>query len=223
MLAAIFISSILGSVHCLAMCGPLVGLSGTGLRIAIVHALGRLVTYVAIGATAGAVGSAIDLAGNLGAVQRTATLVAGAAILGWGLYQIGVATGWLRARSRAHTAFASALVQIRTPRAIRRAWLVGLLTGLLPCGWLWAFVIAAGGTGGVGQGALVMAAFWLGTVPAMVGLLTLAGPLLARARRRLPTLTAVALIVLGLGTLAMRWRDAGATQVEHPHCHVVHA
>ena len=221
MLAAIFLSSILGSVHCLAMCGPLVGLSGTGLRIAIVHALGRLMTYAMLGAAAGAVGSAIDLAGNLGAVQRTATLVAGVAILGWGLVQIGVAAGWLRVRSTSHTAFTSALVQIRTPRAMRRAWLVGVLTGLLPCGWLWAFVVSAAGTGSVGQGALVMVAFWLGTVPGMVGLLALAAPLLVRVRRRLPAITAVVLIVLGLGTLALRWRDAGATQVEHPHCHVV--
>ncbi len=223
MLAAIFVSSILGSVHCLAMCGPLVGLSRGGLRLAIVHALGRLTTYAALGAGAGAIGSAIDLAGELGAIQRAATLVAGAAILGWGLYQIAVAAGWVRVRGGTHTAFTSALVQIKTPRAVRRAWLVGVLTGLLPCGWLWAFVVTAAGTGGVGRGTLVMIAFWLGTVPAMVGLLTVAGPVLARLRRRLPALTAAVLIVLGVGTLALRWRDAGTAQVAHPHCHAVHA
>jgi sulfite exporter TauE/SafE len=223
MLIAILLSSIFGSVHCLAMCGPLVGLSRGGLRLAVVHALGRLTTYAALGAGAGAIGSAIDLAGDLGAVQRAATLVAGTAILGWGLYQVGVAKGWIRARSGTHTAFTSALVQIKTPRAVRRAWLVGVLTGLLPCGWLWAFVVTAAGTGGVGQGVLVMIAFWLGTVPAMVGLLAVAGPVLARVRARLPAITAVVLIVLGLGTLALRWRDAGAAQVAHPHCHVVHA
>jgi sulfite exporter TauE/SafE len=100
-----------------------------------------------------------------------------------------------------------------------RAWLTGVLTGLLPCGWLWAFVVMAAGTGSLAGGGLVMLAFWLGTVPAMVGLLTFAGPTLARIRARLPALTAIALIVMGLGTLAYRWRDAGAGQVTAPHCH----
>jgi hypothetical protein len=53
----------------------------------------------------------------------------------------------------------------------------------------------------------------------MVGVLRFAGPLLARVRARMPAITAVALIAVGLGTLALRWRDAGITQVETPHCH----
>jgi hypothetical protein len=219
-LVAIFLASIVGSVHCLAMCGPLVGMTRGGWRLAIVHALGRLTTYTALGAAAGLVGSGLDLAGDLGAVQRGATLVSGTIIVGWGVYQLAVVRGWIAARAPTPgTAFASALVQIRSRRAVRRAWLVGVLTGLLPCGWLWAFVITAAGTGDAGHGSLVMIAFWLGTVPAMVGLLAIAGPVIAHVRRRLPIITAVTLIALGLGTLAMRWRDAGAAQVSHPHCH----
>ncbi len=99
---------------------------------------------------------------------------------------------------------------------------MGAITGLIPCGWLWAFVITAAGTGSPVSGALVMLAFWLGTVPAMVGLLAFAGPVLARLRARMPAVTAVALIALGLGTLALRWRDAGTAQVAAPHCHHCH-
>ena len=94
-----------------------------------------------------------------------------------------------------------------------------MLTGFLPCGWLWAFVVAAAGTGSALGGALVMAVFWLGTVPAMTGVLALGGPAAIWLRRRMPAVTAIALIVLGLGTLAMRWTDAGAPQVTHPRCH----
>jgi sulfite exporter TauE/SafE len=96
---------------------------------------------------------------------------------------------------------------------------MGTLTGLLPCGWLWAFVITAGGTGHPLSGAAVMAAFWIGTVPAMVGLLAFAGPVIAGIRARMPVVTAMVLIALGLGTLAFRWRDAGVVQVIAPHCH----
>jgi sulfite exporter TauE/SafE len=110
-------------------------------------------------------------------------------------------------------------MRIKTRRPARRAWLIGALTGLIPCGWLWAFVIAAAGTGSPISGGLTMFAFWLGTVPAMVGLLRITGPLLARVRARMPAITAVALIAIGLGTLALRWRDIGTQQVTQPHCH----
>ena len=227
MLAAVLASSLLGSVHCVAMCGPLLGMFGRArsLRLAASHAAGRLATYAALGAGAGLVGSAIDLAGRLAAVQRAATIAAGAAIAGFGLYQLATARGRASglgprasARSAPQSRFASALVRLRPRAPGRAAYVAGVLTGLLPCGWLWAFVIGAAGTGSPLDGALVMAAFWLGTVPAMVGLLGLAGPVVARLRARLPEVTACVLIALGLGTLALRWRDAGATQVTHPHC-----
>jgi uncharacterized protein len=222
MTLAILAASLLGSLHCVAMCGPLVGLHGGAhsARLALVHSLGRLVTYVVLGAIAGSVGRAIDLAGDLAIVQRVATILAGLVIVAWGGWQLAVAVGWRRARSRTSgSTFASGLVRIRSRPPATRAWLTGVLTGLLPCGWLWAFVVAAAGTGGLLDGAALMATFWLGTVPAMLGVLTLAGPLLARLRARIPVITAVTLIVLGLGTLALRWRDAGVRQVTTPSCH----
>jgi sulfite exporter TauE/SafE len=223
LLPTILVASLVGSVHCLAMCGPLVALHGSArtVRLAGFHALGRLTTYVTLGALAGVVGRAVDLAGDLAVVQRTATIVAGAVILAWAGYQLVIALG-LRASSAGApggAAFTAGLAHIRTRRAARRAWLVGVLTGLLPCGWLWAFVISAAGTGSVLGGALVMLVFWLGTVPAMTGALAVGGPVFAWLRQRMPVVTAIALLVLGLGTLALRWGDAGAGQVTHPSCH----
>jgi uncharacterized protein len=206
-------------VHCLAMCGPLVGLHGGAktMRLAVVHSLGRLTTYVALGALAGLLGSAVNLAGTLANFQRVASIAAALVIVGIGIYPL------LRQQSAAkrssHTPFTAALVRIRPKSAAKRSYMIGTLTGLIPCGWLWAFVIAGAGTGSVLGGAATMFAFWLGTVPAMVGLLRITGPLLARMRARMPALTAVALIAIGLGTLALRWRDAGTQQVEAPHCH----
>ena len=222
MLPAILLGSLIGSVHCVAMCGPLVGLHGGArtIRLALVHALGRLTTYALLGALAGMVGRAIDVAGDLGTIQRAASLVAGAIVVGWGLYQLAIACGWIRTtRSPATTVFTAGLVRIRTRRAVVRTWLVGVLTGFLPCGWLWAFVVAAAGTGSVVGGALVMTVFWLGTVPAMTGVLVFGGPVIEWLRRRLPAATAIALIALGVGTLAVRWGDAGRAQVEQPSCH----
>src|SRR5690606_18807129 len=53
--------------------------------------------------------------------------------------------------------------------SLGRAALLGVSTGLLPCGWLYAFALSAAATGSARDGALVMAAFWLGSVPALVG------------------------------------------------------
>lgn len=221
-LATILVTSLAGSLHCLAMCGPLVGLVGEhSLRLAVVHALGRLITYVVLGAAAGLVGGAVNLAGRVGQVQHAATIVAGAIILVWGVRTIAIARSWWTPRRAGGAAFARGLVRLRGRRPAIRAWIAGALTGLVPCGWLWAFVVSAAGTGSMLAGATVMAAFWLGTVPAMTGLLAFAGPVIDRLRRRMPAITAAALVVLGLGTLAMRWNDAGVHGVERPSCHEV--
>lgn len=214
-------SSLAGSLHCIAMCGPLAGMHGStrSWRLAASHAAGRLLTYVLLGTVGGALGGGLDLAARLGPVQQVATLLGGAVVIGWGGWQLGTALGWLRSTSAPRLGrFGQGLARIRTRRPTLRAGLAGVLTGLLPCGWLWAFVITAAGTGHPLDGAAVMAAFWLGTVPAMVGLLRLAGPGLMAVRRRLPVVTAVALIAVGLASLALRWPDAGVRQVEQPSC-----
>ena len=218
-LLGILAASALGSVHCLAMCGPLAQVGS--FRLAATHALGRLATYVTLGAAAGAVGSAVNLAGNLASVQRTATLLAGAGIVAAGIVTWGRAlTSRRSTREKASppkSAFARGLVRIRSRRSARtRAFLMGTLTGLLPCGWLWAFVVTAGGSGHVASGSAIMAAFWLGTVPAMVGVLGALGPALGRLRARMPAITAVTLIAVGVGTLALRWHDAG----QATHCYL---
>lgn len=223
-LLVVLTSSLIGSLHCVAMCGPLIGLTGgaRSARFALLHSLGRLGTYVALGIAGGMVGRAVDLAGNLAVVQHTAAIVAALVILGWGMVALASALGWRTPRRHARRgAFASGLVRLRSKPPGVRAWLTGVLTGLLPCGWLWAFVVAAAGTGSPVDGGLTMLAFWAGTVPAMVGMLTFGGALLDRVRARIPALTAVTLILLGLGTLAMRWRDAGSQQVTRPSCHEV--
>jgi len=141
------------------------------------------------------------------------------AIVVWGGRTIAVARGWMHARPASGALFRRGLSQLRGRDAVRRAWLIGLLTGLLPCGWLWAFVVSAAGTATPWAGAGVMVVFWLGTLPAMTGALALGGPAIEHIRRRLPVISALVLIALGLATLAARWDMAGAAAITAPHCH----
>jgi sulfite exporter TauE/SafE len=148
----------------------------------------------------------VDLAGALADVQRAAMIVAGAMLVAWGALALASALGApvpslssLRPR-----AFQRGLVRIRRRRPAARAALLGLLSAALPCGWLWAFVVVAAGTGSVLAGVLVMGTFWLGTVPMLVGLGAFAAPIARRIGARLPFVTAAALVALGIFALQAR-------------------
>jgi sulfite exporter TauE/SafE len=207
-------ASLLGSVHCAAMCGGFVcwygGNGGARLRDHALYNGGRLLAYLLLGAVAGLLGGAVTAAGEQAGVQRGAMLVAGALMVGWAvaalaarrgvsLAQLPVPAGWQRALGRVlHHASAQ-------PVGVR-ALLTGLLTTLLPCGWLYVFVATAGGTGSVAGGMALMALFWLGTVPALLAVGVGAQRLLLPLRRRFPA--AAPAVVLTLGVLALAGRLA---------------
>ena len=84
------------------------------------------------------------------------------------------------------------------------ALLIGMLTTLLPCGWLYAFAITAAGTASPLWGALTMAVFWAGTLPVLVAVGAGAAKLTGALGARAPVLTTCALIGVGLWTVAGR-------------------
>ncbi len=210
LLGSVTAASVLGSLHCAAMCGPLTSLyldpaHGRRARLTapLAHSLGRLAAYVTLGALAGGLGSAIDLAGRAASVQRAAMVLAAGAVVAWGTLALAAALG-VPVPSLAPRTWNRALVRIRRRRPTVRAAMIGLLSAALPCGWLWAFVMVAAGTGGVVTGAAVMTAFWLGTLPMMLGVGVVAAPLVRRLGARLPLVTALALIAVGVTALAVR-------------------
>ncbi|MDQ7007182.1 MAG: sulfite exporter TauE/SafE family protein [Acidobacteriota bacterium] len=216
LVVTVFLASLLGSLHCAAMCGPLVAVyagadPSRGWRRGIGHACysgGRLVAYGILGAAAGSLGAALDLAGSLAGVQRVTAILAGVLIALWGVVSLlqlrGVDVGRLALPASVQRLLGRLMAQLREKPPMVRALVIGLASALLPCGWLYAFVVAAAGTSSALRGALVMAVFWAGTLPVMVslgfGLQAMAGPL----RRHLPTISAVALIVVGLLAVVTR-------------------
>lgn len=85
-----------------------------------------------------------------------------------------------------------------------RALVVGSLTALLPCGWLYLFALLAAGTGSAVAGAILMAAFWLGSVPALISLVASTRLLKPSFRRAVPLLASILLIMAGAYTAAGR-------------------
>jgi len=233
LLLTVFAASVVGSLHCVGMCGPFVafysGSDGSaGARRLLSHAAyngGRLVTYVLFGLAAGMVGAALDVAGSLAGVQRIAGIVAGATMILWGVLALLQLRGVRIFRHGSGNSRVSRLLRrgfslVGGKPPVIRAAVVGLLSGLLPCGWLWAFVVTAAGTGSAGRGALVMAAFWLGTVPALLAVGLGAQLLSAPLRRHVPAVTAVLLV--GLGLLAILGRPASVTAAIQRHQNMQH-
>lgn len=194
MLDFVLIASIgfLGSFgHCVGMCGPLttaLALSGQAqrsrwrrqLRFHLLLNLGRILSYALLGAAIGGLGSALVAGGQLAGIgsslRRGLALVAGSLLVWFGLVQI--CPGLLPripllhplARGRLHDRLNGAMLKLSegdrwwTPAAL------GLVWGLIPCGFLYAAQLKAAETGDLWRGAATMLAFGAGTMPTMVGL-----------------------------------------------------
>jgi hypothetical protein len=222
LILTVLTASLLGSLHCAGMCGAFVTFAVTGgaadaatqARLHAAYNLGRLVVYVLLGVSAGALGAALDLAGALVGLQRAAAVSAGAIMVAAGILTIlrlrgvrlaglGVPKGFERWLTAGHR-----LAAKQTP--MLRAASIGLLTTLLPCGWLYAFVVTAAGTADPVKGGVTMAVFWVGTLPMLIAVGTLARRATGALGSKLPTITAVAVIVVGLVTVVDR---AGLVQL----------
>lgn len=206
-------AAMLGSLHCVGMCGGLIAVAGqdvtSGRQRLLVQASyqgARLLSYVSLGALAGLIGRAIDVAGEASGIGKTAAIVAGASMTLGGLLAMLEAAGTrfrLPQLGRLPRSFTALLARPGRPPLMRAA-LLGGASALLPCGFLYAFALAGAATGSPLGGALVMTALWLGNLPALLGFGLLLSTALARLRRHLPLFSAASVFVLGLLTLSAR-------------------
>ncbi len=211
----IFVASLIGSAHCAGMCGPFVCFyAGADVRGSgwghLAYNGGRLVSYLLLGTIAGLLGFGVERVGAGVGVARAAGIVAGVLMVAWGAFTLmtlrGVRMPTLAPLAGPQRWMSARLRDVRDLPPVARALTMGLLTTLLPCGWLYAFVVTAAGTGSVRGALILMTVFWAGTLPVMlavgVGFRRLAGPL----RTKLPVITAVAIVVVGVLSIAGRLR-----------------
>lgn len=153
----------LGSWHCAGMCGPIAALAKNPRNI-VLYQLGRLITYGSLGALAGAFG-----AGILGWIPDDRKWIV-TVLLGVLSFWVLLSTWKLEFPRRLQRFLWS-----RRPRANETAefFSLGVLNGLLPCHWLYGFLMIAAGFGGPAKGALLLACLWIGSVPWLVGASTL--------------------------------------------------
>ncbi len=216
---AIFSASLLGSAHCIGMCGGLAAalgaceqpLGSVVFRQAV-YSLGRVFTYAFLGALAGAAGLAVSdyaIPGISLTIPQVFSLLAGVIMVGVGLSVLGV---WPKLRHGQKVAGAqSSSPHLLTPafhhflntRSTWGAFTAGLATGFLPCGFVYAFLPLALASGDVGRGMAIMTLFGLGTVPAMM--VVGCGSRLVSHAVRGQILRVSAVLLLGMGAVTL-WR-----------------
>lgn len=205
-LVAALIAGLAGSAHCMAMCGGIAGALG-GTRNPWLLTGGRILGYVLAGAIAGGIGATLAMA-------LAGTGAAPFLRIGFGLVLILIGmrtmTAWrgprwleaLGARFWARLAPAAGRMARTEGHAATLA--LGFLWGWLPCGLVYAMLAAAIMSGGALEGAMVMAAFGVGTAPAVVGMMLVAGRSAAWLRGSAwRTLAGMMLVVFGLWTAAV--------------------
>jgi uncharacterized protein len=190
-LPLVFVAGILGTAHCLGMCGPFalaIGGAAPGWCSALArqsaYTAGRVFTYGTLGAAAGFCGTRLVRAWpTVVNIPAMLAIVAGALLVYQGLR----ATGLFGKRGIGGTAPACLvggfLGQFFRQPGSSGVFLAGVFTGFLPCGLLYGMLVLAMSTHSALWGGVTMVVFGLGTAPAMV-LAGVSGRLMGIATRR---------------------------------------
>ncbi len=202
---------LLGGVHCVGMCGGIVGALTFGLPEAernrfasllpfqMAYNAGRISSYTIAGAIMGGIGLLLADLMPVHLAQRILLGIAGLFMVLLGLYL----AGWWRLLSRVELAgsylwkriepFGRKLLPVQTPG---QALKIGLVWGWFPCGLVYSMLINAIAAGGMLKGAGVMLAFGLGTLPNLMLMGVLAGTMSRFTRSPLTRQIAGAMVML---------------------------
>lgn len=232
MLGPFLVAGLLGSLHCIGMCGPIhLGLApiltpapgsrrgwSASLGLAAFH-IGRLWTYSLLGFLVGWGGFELRRGAVALELQRLLSLVLGIVFIGTGVLFLGVLPR-RRGTGAGLTGCIAGLVGsrpwlaplVRTPRLSARL-LLGIVLGFLPCGLVYAMLVAALALPTPLHAAAAMSLFGLGTIPSLAAVVVGTRMVPARLRAAGSRLVGAALLLAGL-VLALR-----ALPALHPAAH----
>lgn len=179
------------------MCGPLRILVQGGPSSRMQYQGGRLLSYLLLGFAAGSLGASLPL-------PLLLALVGGGILLSLVDPRIPI---WNRVRSRALQA------------ASTHPFLLGSASGMLPCGLLHLWLVAAGASASGFQGAMLLAMLWLGSLPALELGSSFLQKLIAPLRQRFPRALPLVLVLLALLPIFYRATLQAEPGSGSPTCH----
>jgi len=198
--------------HCIGMCGGIV-LAYSTIKIdsnsskisqSIAHLLysfGRVFTYAILGTMFGTLGGVVTFSNNANGILL---IIAGIAMLLTGLSLIGKIKflTFLEYSFASSPLYKDIFKKVLNSKSNSSFFILGMLNGLLPCGFVYFFAITAASTASPFYGALVMIIFGLSTMPAMLGLGFLATLTSAtNFRNMMVSLASIAVILYGVYTI----------------------
>lgn len=194
---------LVGSLHCIGMCGPIavalpLGRKGWADKAlgSLLYNVGRAITYGMIGALFGLLGKGLHFAG----LQQWASVVMGVVMIVSVIFpvvfrekiKIGSLTSGYSARLIAR------FRELFGQHSHRNLFVIGLLNGLLPCGLVYVAVAGAINTNDLAAGALFMVVFGLGTLPVMMALSLIGNMISGGVRTKLANVVPVFIVMLGI-------------------------
>jgi sulfite exporter TauE/SafE len=211
-LISAFLVGLLGGGHCVGMCGGIVSavslsLPGekpkTGFHFS--YNAGRITSYALAGVLAGLLGSSSLFLSHLLPVEKALYLLANLMLIALGLYL----AGWWRGVLVLEKAGGALWKRIQPlskkflpVHTVGQAFVLGLLWGWLPCGLVYSVLVAALATGSAWQGGVLMLAFGLGTLPALLAM-GMAAVRLRQFLQKVWVRRSSGLLVLGFGVYGL--------------------
>jgi uncharacterized protein len=205
------------------MCGGFVAVTsqcGRARYSLTYYHLGRLITYLVLGITAGLFGSGVDQIGEKFGIFRLAAIVSG------GLMILSAVTIFLGKPTTFSALIPEKLWHLpkhwlaandRTRE--RSGFFIGLSSTLLPCGWLYTYVAVAAASATPLSGALIMFIFWLGTLPLLLTFGSLTHFISLPLRKYLPKVTALLMLIAGAAAISGHLGFMSFGHVGHQHVH----
>lgn len=203
LLSTAILVGLLGSFHCLGMCAPITwAVPGNRqkkwrwLGGRLVYNSGRVVTYAGLGVLVGLVGSTFSMAGW----QQGLSIGAGSLML-LGVLLFGMEVpdkALLKPLSKVVLWVKKRIGGLLAKKGFKAQLALGMLNGLLPCGLVYAALIAALSMGSVQGGALYMALFGIGTFPMMLAAALFGKVISQRFKQRMWSLAPKLVAVVGI-------------------------
>lgn len=168
-----FLLGLLGSFHCIGMCGPIAlalpqheGRENLKFISAVLYNLGRVITYSIIGVVFGIIGKGLFIGG----LQQVVSILTGSIIILIVIFPLIVPSKLRQASALQFSFFRNAFSKAFKMKSFFAYFLLGLINGLLPCGFVYIALSAAMLTGDIISGSMFMFFFGLGTIPAMLSM-----------------------------------------------------
>lgn len=203
MLVSALLLGLLGSFHCIGMCGPIAFMLPVErknsfkkvFQVSMYH-FGRLLTYSLIGLVFGLVGKSLYIFG----VQQQLSIVIGVLMIVAVLipYQTFNKYNFSKPLYKFISRVKSALGNALKKKSADTFLTIGFLNGFLPCGLVYMAVFAAIATGSALQGSLYMFLFGLGTIPLMTTAIYFSRFLSGVMRKKIQKAIPVFVIIIGL-------------------------